>query len=130
MSERIRIESANRPDDDSEWTYELKEHRGQFVECASCAAKSGSPVLCRACQHNLAVISRFSEERTRQHRERKYGRAGTLAADRVAAALVEVQRRFDRALSDGDTETADVLGRVAPSTLAEMVLAERRKASQ
>lgn len=28
-----------------------------FVECATCAAKPGSPLLCRACQHNRSLVS-------------------------------------------------------------------------
>jgi len=31
----------------------------QFVECATCAAKPGSPPLCGSCYHNRTVIDRL-----------------------------------------------------------------------
>jgi hypothetical protein len=35
----------------------------EFVECESCAAKPGSPYLCRACLHNRATINQLRAER-------------------------------------------------------------------
>lgn len=32
-----------------------------FVECATCAAKPGSPTLCASCLHNRAVIGHYQE---------------------------------------------------------------------
>jgi len=34
----------------------------EFAECAECAAKSGSPTLCRACLHNRATINQLRAE--------------------------------------------------------------------
>ena len=34
----------------------------EFAECASCAAKPGSPTLCPACLHNRATISQLRAE--------------------------------------------------------------------
>lgn len=35
----------------------------EFAECASCAAKAGSPSLCSACLHNREVIDQLRAER-------------------------------------------------------------------
>jgi len=35
----------------------------EFAECASCAAKPGSPILCPACLHNRATINGLRAER-------------------------------------------------------------------
>jgi hypothetical protein len=35
----------------------------EFAECASCAIKPGSPVLCPACLHNRATINQLRAER-------------------------------------------------------------------
>lgn len=35
----------------------------EFAECADCAAKPGSPTLCRACLHNRATINQLRAER-------------------------------------------------------------------
>lgn len=35
----------------------------EFAECADCAAKPGSPTLCRACLHNRTTINRLRAER-------------------------------------------------------------------
>lgn len=34
----------------------------RFVECAACAAKSGSPVLCAGCLRNRATIAQLETE--------------------------------------------------------------------
>lgn len=34
----------------------LEFKRGEFVECESCAAKPGSPPLCRRCLHNRGTV--------------------------------------------------------------------------
>lgn len=34
-----------------------------FAECATCAAKPGSPTLCRACLHNRTTINELRAER-------------------------------------------------------------------
>ena len=33
----------------------------EFMECAVCAAKPGSPTLCASCLHNRTVISALNE---------------------------------------------------------------------
>ena len=35
----------------------------EFAECATCAAKPGSPTLCRACLHNRATVNQLRAER-------------------------------------------------------------------
>jgi len=34
----------------------------EFIECASCAKKPGTPPLCASCLHNRRVISALSEK--------------------------------------------------------------------
>lgn len=35
----------------------------KFMECSTCAAKPGSPILCQGCLNNRTVIDRLLEER-------------------------------------------------------------------
>lgn len=42
---------------------------GKFCECATCAAKAGSPELCGGCYNNRTLIGRL-EEQNRQLRRR------------------------------------------------------------
>ena len=47
-----------------------------FMECAACAAKSGSPQLCAACLHNRAELAKVrakSEERRKALESLKMG---------------------------------------------------------
>lgn len=38
-----------------------------FMECDTCRAKPGTPVLCSGCLHNRAAIGNLKRARTRQH---------------------------------------------------------------
>ena len=37
------------------------EFKLEFIECPTCAAKSGTPALCPSCLHNREVISRLQK---------------------------------------------------------------------
>jgi hypothetical protein len=60
----------------------------RFVECASCALKSGSPTLCAACVNNRRAISELEAERDRLQRmldvgeELRVALGGDLQAER------------------------------------------------
>lgn len=53
-------------------THEL--NRWSFIECDTCRAKPGSPMLCEGCQHNRGVIERLTAP-------------GTTLTDRVAESV-------------------------------------------
>ena len=61
-----------------------------FAECASCAAKPGSPILCPACLHNRATINQLRAERDRDRAKRRLlGRGAALPG----RAMTEIQRK-------------------------------------
>lgn len=38
------------------------QHMHQFQECAECASKAGSPILCASCNNNRSAINQLSED--------------------------------------------------------------------
>jgi hypothetical protein len=53
------IIEAPRPDDEKHW-FESDDLPLRFRECDTCASKSGTPILCKGCLHNRAVIGRLN----------------------------------------------------------------------
>jgi hypothetical protein len=62
---RFRIKVDERPDTDAieraERAFFDDPDHLHYRECASCAAKTGSPTLCPSCYHNRTVIDRLRE---------------------------------------------------------------------
>lgn len=59
----------------------------RFIECASCAAKPGSPTLCASCVANRAEISRLTAELDAERRRNEALRRGLVSGAHDAACL-------------------------------------------
>ena len=61
----IKIVDSPRPENDE---YEFEDNL-EFMECDTCRAKPGCPVLCHGCLHNRAAINNLRKKR--KHLKRK-----------------------------------------------------------
>lgn len=83
----------------------------RFVECATCAAKPGSPTLCASCVANRAEISRLTTELDEKNKLITALRTGIDASAHDAAGLesrlsgliakIEASYHTNRVRSDG-----------------------------
>ncbi len=82
---------------------------GDFKECASCAAKPGSPQLCGACLHNRALVSalqsalRASEKLRELCRKADKARDSLTVLDVVATERCSLELEFRRDVANGNS---------------------------
>lgn len=53
---QLVVVEADRPEDET-----IVLETNDFMECDTCAAKPGSPALCKGCLHNRTLIDRLKE---------------------------------------------------------------------
>lgn len=60
----IKIVEAQRPtpEEDKNFTFQHPHYKDDFMECDSCRAKPGSPILCDGCLHNREVIGKLRRQ--------------------------------------------------------------------
>lgn len=63
-----------------------------FMECASCAAKPGTPTLCKACLHNRALVDYYRQRSIKQQEDVELLRDAARAGQRATERYNQVKR--------------------------------------
>ncbi len=99
----------------------------EFVECAACRAKTGSPILCESCQTNRAAISTLNE-RLARHEVREGSDKNFVLSSKDREVLGDIVAWWRSGGASGGDGADDLIGKVEVARIEAAVSVFHRAA--